>query len=471
MSKRHLQPLRNNCRQLVLVVLGFVLCISLLESKGFVIWAQRLEVGPMQQRVLRAMEALDQAWSAVAGPVTEIRPNALDYLSERGWSDLPVRNHGQGDDAGAGEADQGNNTRHLFNRDHPGGAEQGQEQEVNNADAVSGRDGAASNPENHSGGADGTAQTGAQSSTEGGAVTQESGGEEEGAAENQAGAPEPLPQVVSNGLPVVQPDVDGRLAPLPYVEPGLPRKIALAGDSMMAVGLGAQLQRELSAHKDNVTVFRAYRSATGLGRPDVFNWQREYPAMAGDRKPDVVIVAIGANDTQSFEVNRRVLTIGSDAWREVYAQRLTDYLNMLTQDGAVVLWIKLPPMRPNKYNENIKIVNEVAHAVVMQNPRAIWWDVSSRFVNEQGRFQEFATLTQGGRPVRIRQADGIHLSDEGARLLTADIMAWLNPNTPPAPPVLPESQADMPPEELQPVAAVPVPGTAEGGAVAGAPAN
>ena len=89
------------------------------------------------------------------------------------------------------------------------------------------------------------------------------------------------------------------LAPLAPVAKGKPRVVALTGDSMMAVGLSPTLMR-LAAEDGNVRIVKAFRSGTGLARPDVFNWMDQYPAMMGTEKPDVVIVAIGANDGQSF---------------------------------------------------------------------------------------------------------------------------------------------------------------------------
>jgi len=46
--------------------------------------------------------------------------------------------------------------------------------------------------------------------------------------------------------------------------------VALAGDSMMAVGLSATLLRQAAGHKD-LRMVKAFRSGTGLARPEVFN--------------------------------------------------------------------------------------------------------------------------------------------------------------------------------------------------------
>jgi hypothetical protein len=215
------------------------------------------------------------------------------------------------------------------------------------------------------------------------------------------------------------------LDPLPPVEPGKPRVVALAGDSMMAVGLSAELMREASGDK-NLRIVKAFRSGTGLARPEVFNWMDEYPAMLGTEKPDVVIVAIGANDGQGFVVDGKVLPYGSEDWRKVYQGRLAEFLAMVGAGGARVVWVGLPPMRGHIYNEKIADLNRIAYTVVSQSPRATWWNPASYVGDDAGKFREYATLANG-KTMRIRSGDGIHLSDEGASLLTTVLLKWIDP--------------------------------------------
>jgi hypothetical protein len=218
------------------------------------------------------------------------------------------------------------------------------------------------------------------------------------------------------------------LAPLSSVEPGKPRVVALAGDSMMAVGLSAQLMRDVADHK-NLRIVKAFKSGTGLARPEVFNWMDEYPAMLGAEKPDVVIVAIGANDGQGFVVDHKVLAFGSDEWRKVYQERLASFLAMVEASGARVVWVGLPPMRVASFNEKIATINRIAYTVVSQNPQAAWFSPVSFVGDDAGGFREFATLSNG-KMMRLRATDGIHLSDEGAGLMTAVLTRWLDPPPP-----------------------------------------
>jgi uncharacterized protein len=215
------------------------------------------------------------------------------------------------------------------------------------------------------------------------------------------------------------------LKPLPPAAPGETRVVALVGDSMMAVGLSDVLLRQ-TATDQNLRIVKAFRSGTGLARPDVFDWMEEYPAMIGDEKPDAVIVAIGANDGQGLIEDGKPLTFGSDAWVKAYRQRTSDFLNLLTESGAHVVWVGLPPMKAGAYNDRAAEINRIAYTVVSQNPLATWWNPQSYIGDEAGGYRELETSADG-KTTRIRAADGIHLSDEGATLLAPVLIEWLNP--------------------------------------------
>ena len=87
-------------------------------------------------------------------------------------------------------------------------------------------------------------------------------------------------------------------------------------------------------------------------------------------------------------------------------------------------------MKSPKYDEKTAVINRIAYTVVSQYPRATWWNPLPLIGDESGAYREFATLA-GGKTIRIRAADGIHLSDEGAALLAPPLMSWLNAPPPP----------------------------------------
>ena len=215
------------------------------------------------------------------------------------------------------------------------------------------------------------------------------------------------------------------LTPLPPIQQGRPRVVVLTGDSMMAVGFGAGLLRKAGEEK-NLRFLRAFKSGTGLARPDVFNWMDQYPAMLGSEKPDVVIVAIGANDGQSLVVDGKVLLFGSEEWRKTYQSRVAAFLTMMGRTGAWVLWVGLPPMRSVPFNQRISLINRIAYTVVSQDPKASWWSTAAFIGDASGSYREFAQLPNG-TSVRLRAPDGIHLAEEGTSTMTAALIKWLDP--------------------------------------------
>ena len=211
----------------------------------------------------------------------------------------------------------------------------------------------------------------------------------------------------------------------PVTKPVVPQsgQVALVGDSMMAVGLAPVLRR--SATRDNGARFvRAYRSGTGLGRPDVFNWPAQYPQLIGAARPALVICSIGANDAQNFQVDRNVYFFGTPAWKQVYAERVRDFAKLLTRDGARVLWIGMPVMRESGFSRRIASINLLVKEVLVEFPQITWIDPNPYIAGSGGNFEQYRQ-DQRGKLVRLRADDGIHLSEEGAAYLLPAISAWM----------------------------------------------
>jgi hypothetical protein len=214
------------------------------------------------------------------------------------------------------------------------------------------------------------------------------------------------------------------LTPLLPLPTGKTRVVALTGDSMMAVGLSEVLLRN-AAQNRNLQMVKAFRSGTGLARPEVFDWMTEYPAMIGDTHPDTVIVSIGANDGQDFLEDEKPLKFGSQEWVTVYQQRVQQYLDLLTSQGAHVIWVGLPPMKAPGYNARIALINRITYAIVSNNPNAVWWNPALYIGDANGQYRDFAPQPDG-KVKRVRATDGIHMSNEGAELLSPALITWLD---------------------------------------------
>jgi len=228
-------------------------------------------------------------------------------------------------------------------------------------------------------------------------------------------------------LSLAEPPLSTKLPSVPAIEAGKTRTVAMAGDSMMAVGLSSAMLRE-APHYPDLTFLSLFKSGTGLARPDVFNWQLEYPAMLKQSRPDFIIVAIGANDGQGFVEDGTVYPFGTPGWQRIYARRVEAYLAMLQSNGAIIIWLGLPPMKDETLDSRMDAINRIDYDVVSATPRAIWFSTATVIGDTTGHFRDFGEVHN--RTEKLRQSDGIHFSDDGAALIVAKLLPWLSAHCP-----------------------------------------
>lgn len=206
-----------------------------------------------------------------------------------------------------------------------------------------------------------------------------------------------------------------------------PITIALAGDSMMAVGLSSSIQNHFANDK-NLKFVKASKAATGLTRPEIFSWPINYPKMIGQNQPNLVIVAIGANDAQDIDIQGRVIHYGEPEWFAIYEKHMTEYLDIISQNNAKVIWIGLPVMRLQKFNKKLELMNKFTYQVTKNYPNVTWYNPNHIFAGENGEYKEFGT-GMDGKNIQIRSGDGIHLTNGGAMLMVPSLFSWYNPPT------------------------------------------
>jgi hypothetical protein len=200
--------------------------------------------------------------------------------------------------------------------------------------------------------------------------------------------------------------------------------IALVGDSMMAVGLAPYLKRTLGK-QENVRLITAFRSGTGLSRPEVFNWIAEYPKLLDGQPVKLVICAMGANDAQGFVENGKVQAFDTPGWDAIYRQRVLDLAKLLTREGTKVIWLTLPVMRSDSFSAKTARINKIVREVLADMADVQVLDANSVLADDAGRFRAYTTDAKG-KLVSLRQSDGIHVTDAGARLLADKLMPLLD---------------------------------------------
>jgi S-formylglutathione hydrolase FrmB/lysophospholipase L1-like esterase len=184
----------------------------------------------------------------------------------------------------------------------------------------------------------------------------------------------------------------------------------------MVEGFGPVLERELRKVPE-LTVKRAFKSATGLCRPDFFDWFAFMGTLLAENEPELVIVSLGANDTQDIVTeDRERHKVASEGWNEEYAARVRRILDMAGDSGASVFWVGLPIMGKKTYNERVENLNAVVAAACGEALNCRFFDTWTLLADESGKFAAYRTLP-GGKHERIRAKDSIHLTESGAEIM------------------------------------------------------
>jgi hypothetical protein len=210
-----------------------------------------------------------------------------------------------------------------------------------------------------------------------------------------------------------------------------PLKMYVAGDSMAQV-FGSSLVN--LAEKTNVIVGKLdYHVSTGLSRPDFFDWPQRFVDMIVEQKPDAAVMLFGANDAQSISANGKVYKVGSAGWRQVYAQRVSQAMDILAKGRRRVYWVGNPIMRDPLYRSRISMMDHIYQAEARKHPGVVYIPTWPLFADKKGSYAEYLP-DAGGDMVLMRASDGIHLTRAGGDRMAQAVLEviekdWKIPRT------------------------------------------
>lgn len=200
--------------------------------------------------------------------------------------------------------------------------------------------------------------------------------------------------------------------------PAEPYKVLILGDSLAATGFGALLERKLDAHP-HVVCYREGKSASGLARPDFFDWLEMGKKHAEFRQPDLVVVIMGGNDGQ--DITRRKNGEGkrtnwkSEGWAAEYRARMDAFLASVSAPGRKVLWLGLPFMGLRSLEEKLTLIRSVQQeAVLALGDGARYVDTVPFVTTEDGKMLTEAKVGPRGKTQSIRADDKIHFTMAGS---------------------------------------------------------
>jgi hypothetical protein len=170
--------------------------------------------------------------------------------------------------------------------------------------------------------------------------------------------------------------------------------------------------------------------ATGLTRPDVFNWFDELTTQVKALHPNVVVMNFGANDNHSYMTGLPEGTsIGpflSPTWEKEYRRRVGAAMDIVNRAGGVVVWIGLPVARSETESQEFDKINAIVLKEAKKRPgKVIFIDTYTMFAGDDGGFAEYLQNDKGDT-IKVRAGDGVHFDTAGGDMIAREVLKQLN---------------------------------------------
>jgi hypothetical protein len=172
------------------------------------------------------------------------------------------------------------------------------------------------------------------------------------------------------------------------------------------------------------------RVATGLTRPDVFNWFTRIRDEMKRLKPKVVVLNFGGNDDKGYMTGlpegASIGSFASPSWSAEYRRRVAGVLDTVNRAGGVVVWIGLPITRSEAQTQRFDAINAIVQKESKRRPgKAIFIDTYTMFAGDNGGFTEYLENAKGDT-VKVRAGDGVHFDTEGGDMIAREVLKELN---------------------------------------------
>jgi hypothetical protein len=207
-------------------------------------------------------------------------------------------------------------------------------------------------------------------------------------------------------------------------------KIWVAGDSLVITPGYAIIRAAGASHVMQSVGGVDGRIATGLTRPDVFNWFDEIRRQVKELRPNVVVLDFGGNDDKAYMTGLpegvTIDDFGGSVWRREYARRVGGVMDVINRAGGFVVWLGMPQTRSPDQTARFDVVNAVVEKQARKRPgRAVYIDTYRLFAGDNGGYTQYMR-TLSGDLVQVRAADGVHFEREGGDIIAREVLKALN---------------------------------------------
>ncbi len=211
----------------------------------------------------------------------------------------------------------------------------------------------------------------------------------------------------------------------PAFTPRDPLRLWIAGDSLVITPGYAVLR----AFGRNDAVERVGdvdgRLATGLTRPDVFNWFRHVDEQVRERKVDLVVFCFGGNDDHGYMTGApkgvSIDEFGDAAWTKEYRRRVGGLMDTANQAGAFVVWLGLPITSDGGRSRRWRLINRAVVAEATKRAGKVAYVDMYGLLSDDGEYAPYLPTEDGGL-VKVRADDGVHLERAGGDLIARQVV-------------------------------------------------
>jgi hypothetical protein len=199
---------------------------------------------------------------------------------------------------------------------------------------------------------------------------------------------------------------------LPAATAAAPLSVYVGGDSL-ARNFGLAMERVANA-SGVLTAEVDSRAATGLTRPDFFNWPEHLVRDIVPKDPHVVVLQFGGNDAQNIAVDGKALERFSEPWIAEYRRRVGATMDLLRsqENDRLVVWVGAPIMGPDAGVDGMEVLNQVYWEEASSRPWVSYFDSWPLITGPDLGYVDRAPAADGSM-VTIREPDKVHLTMAG----------------------------------------------------------
>jgi hypothetical protein len=161
--------------------------------------------------------------------------------------------------------------------------------------------------------------------------------------------------------------------------------------------------------------------ATGLARPEVFNWPDHMRDVIAQDRPNAVVITLGSNDDQNLTGDGGVGPYASPEWMMEYRRRVGGMMDAITANSdRVLFWIGVPVLR-SRAEDRYNPINQIFREEAAKRPgRVVYIDLDSRYRGPDGGYADYID------GVQVRTPDGIHFTRDGGDQVAQLVIGLMN---------------------------------------------